>query len=115
MLLGNTDAPSESVHFIQSGKCKVVRDITIINKCLPSGNTRLTLPPINFTAKADSRTNNNERIVRKFLTIHILKKGDFFGVGEDLKDTYIITVGRVSDTTPCKEPGELCAVDSEFQ
>lgn len=59
-----------------------------------SGKTKLKLPPINFNEKTSD--NSKERVVKKYLTIHTLKEGDFFGVGEDLKKTYIISVGRVS-------------------
>ena len=84
--------------FIQSGKCKVVREITIIRSTSTSGKTKLKLPPIDFT-EGDSEGNKTDKVVKKYLTIHVLKEGDFFGVGEDLKKTYIISVGRVSMET----------------
>ncbi|XP_022803352.1 cAMP-dependent protein kinase regulatory subunit-like [Stylophora pistillata] len=94
VILGNMDTPADDVYFIQSGKCRVVREITVIKKESSSGKIKLTLPPINFT---DNYIKNKpkESVVRKFLTIHILNRGDFFGVGEDLKKTFIISVGRV--------------------
>ena len=99
VIVGDMDAPADDVFFIQSGKCRVVREITMIHKESSSGNTRLRLPPINFTEKGLINSNDKckERVVKKFLTIHVLKKGDFFGVGEDLKKTFIISVGRVSE------------------
>ncbi|CAH3175808.1 unnamed protein product, partial [Porites evermanni] len=45
--------------------------------------------------EGDSEGNKTDKVVKKYLTIHVLKEGDFFGVGEDLKKTYIISVGRV--------------------
>lgn len=84
--------------FIQSGKCKVVREITIIRSTSTSGKTKLKLPPIDFT-EGDSEGNKTDKVVKKYLTINVLKEGDFFGVGEDLKKTYIISVGRVSMET----------------
>lgn len=95
LILGDIDGPAEDVFFIQSGKCKVVREITMIRTESSSGKTKLRLPPINFNEK-DFANDDNERVVRKYLTLHTLKKGDFFGVGEDLKKTFIISVGRVS-------------------
>lgn len=88
------DTPADDVYFIQSGKCRVVREITVIKKESSSGKIKLTLPPINFTDNY-IKSNPKESVVRKFLTIHILNRGDFFGVGEDLKKTFIISVGRV--------------------
>jgi len=75
-----------------------VREITIIRSTSPSGKTKLKLPPIDFT-EGDSEGNKTDKVVKKYLTIHVLKEGDFFGVGEDLKKTYIISVGRVSMET----------------
>ncbi|KAJ7381256.1 hypothetical protein OS493_001373 [Desmophyllum pertusum] len=96
VIVGDMDAPADDVFFIQSGKCRVVREITMIHKESSSG-IRLRLPPINFTDRGLINSNDKckERVVKKFLTIHVLKKGDFFGVGEDLKKTFIISVGRV--------------------
>lgn len=94
VILGNMDTPADDVYFIQSGKCRVVREITVIKKESSSGKIKLTLPPINFTDNY-IKSKPKESVVRKFLTIHILNRGDFFGVGEDLKKTFIISVGRV--------------------
>lgn len=96
VILGDIDGPADDVYFIQSGKCKVVREIAMIRKESSSGKIRLKLPPINFTEIPENGAHSNEKVVKKFLTVHVLNRGDFFGVGEDLKKTYIITVGRVS-------------------
>ena len=90
VILGDISGPAENLYFIQSGKCKVVREMTLFRKTLASGKSRLTLPPIHASHGHSKKTE------KKFLTIHILKKGDFFGVGEDLTKTYITSVGRVS-------------------
>lgn len=96
VILGDMDVPADDVYLIQSGKCRVVREITMIKKESSSGKIQLKLPPINFN---ENNIDNNvkERVVRKFLSVHMLSKGDFFGVGEDLKKTFIISVGRVSE------------------
>lgn len=90
------DGPADDVFFVQSGTCKVVREITMIKKESSSGKTKLKLPPLNFT-DSDMEKNDKDRVVKKFLTVHMLNKGDFFGVGEDLRKTFIISVGRVSE------------------
>ncbi|CAH3124264.1 unnamed protein product [Pocillopora meandrina] len=94
VILGDMDVPADDVYLIQSGKCRVVREITMIKKESSFGKIQLKLPPINFN---ENNIDNNvkERVVRKFLSVHMLSKGDFFGVGEDLKKTFIISVGRV--------------------
>ena len=94
MILGDLDGPADDVYFIQSGICKVVREKTMIRKESSSGKISLHLPPINFNQR---NMKDKERVVKKFITVHELNKGDFFGMGEDLKKTFIITVGRVSE------------------
>ena len=96
VILGDMDVPADDVYFIHSGKCRVVREITMIKKESSSGKIQLKLPPINFNEK-NIDNNVKEHVVRKFLSVHMLSKGDFFGVGEDLKKTFIISVGRVSE------------------
>jgi len=93
VILGDIDGPADDVYFIQSGTCKVVREIAMIRKESSSGKISLRLPPINFNRK---NMKDKERVVKKFIIVHELNRGDFFGVGEDLRKTFIITVGRVS-------------------
>ena len=71
--------------------------MTLYRKTLPSGKSRLILPPITATDIPD------KKLEKKFLAIHVLNKGDYFGVGEDLKKTYILSVGRVSRRKAVKE------------
>ncbi|KAL9967240.1 hypothetical protein ACROYT_G025424 [Oculina patagonica] len=117
VILGDIDGPADDVFFIQSGKCKVVREIAMIRNESSTGKIRLKLPPINFTEPTDNG-DSKERIVKKFLTVHVLNKGDFFGVGEDLKKTYIITVGRSirakhTDTVHCVLISQLIFMKKE--
>ena len=60
------------------------------------GRKNLMLPPVDYNKRDVNR--NKEKVIKKYLTIHILKKGDAFGVGEDLKKTFVVSIGRVSDT-----------------
>ena len=92
------DGPADDVYFIQSGTCKVVREITMIRKESSSGKISLRLPPINFNPRS---IKDKERVVKKLITVHELTRGDFFGVGEDLRKTFIISAGRVSGTGIC--------------
>ena len=80
------------MYFIHSGKCKEVRALTFIKKIMPSGKTRLQLPPIGCS---NPRNTSRQKVERKFLTLRVLEKGEFFGVGEDLTNTYIIADGWV--------------------
>ena len=82
------------MYFIQSGKCKVVRAVTLINRLLPSGGNRVLLPPVGCSKP---QSNSHQKVERKFLTLRVLEKGDYFGVGEDLTNTYIIADGWVRE------------------
>lgn len=68
----------------------------MIKKELFFGKIQLKLLFINFN---ENNIDNNvkEYVVRKFFSVYMLSKGDFFGVGEDLKKIFIILVGRVSE------------------
>ena len=96
MIVGDIHNPPDNLYLIHSGNCKVVREITMFQRESLYGSKKLMLPPIDYNKRDVNRT--NEKVIKKYLTIHILKKGDAFGVGEDLKKTFVVSIGRVSDT-----------------
>ena len=70
--------------------------MSVIQKVLPFGREKLVLTP----EKKDgtqrlSRLKENETVLTFFLVIKTLKGGDYFGVGECMKDSFIITKGKV--------------------
>lgn len=95
MIVGDIHIPPDNVYLIHSGDCRVVREITMFQREPLCGRKKLTLPPIDHNKRDVNR--NKEKEIQKYLTIHILKKGDAFGVGEDLKKTFVVSIGRVSD------------------
>ncbi|XP_031551248.1 cAMP-dependent protein kinase regulatory subunit-like [Actinia tenebrosa] len=98
IILGGKQASSDFAYFIISGKCNVVREIMVVKKLFNSGKARYSLPSINDTKHGILSVQDyaNKKIERKLLIIRTLNEGDFFGVGEDLDKTYIITAERVS-------------------
>jgi hypothetical protein len=99
IFLGGKQA-SEFAYFIISGKCNVVREMVVVKKTFPSGKSRYFLPPINNTnhgiLPVQRCVNKKRKVERKLLVIRSLNEGDYFGVGEGMDKTYIITAERVS-------------------
>ncbi|XP_067022888.1 cyclic nucleotide-binding domain-containing protein 2-like [Acropora muricata] len=93
MIVGDIHSPPDNLYLIHSGNCRVVREITMFQRESLYGSKKLMLPPIDYNKRDVNR--NNEKVIKKYLTIHILKKGDAFGVGEDLKKTFVVSIGRV--------------------
>ena len=72
-----------------------MKKMSIIKKTLPFGREKLVLPPEKDGKQRLSRLKENETMLTIFLTIKTLKSGDYFGVGESMKDSFIITRGKV--------------------
>ncbi|XP_071950961.1 uncharacterized protein [Antedon mediterranea] len=97
VILSDPEQAPDHVYFIKSGECKIVRDVTLIKSNLPFGHVKLSLPPYTpemdvepeFLSKYQGNLHN--------ATLHICTfgKGRFFGVGEDLRKTHIISIGKV--------------------
>lgn len=96
--MGGKQATTDFSYFIISGKCNVVREMMLVKKFSNSGKARYSLPSIKDTKNGILAVQDhvNKKIERKLLIIRTLNEGDFFGVGEDLDKTYIITAERVS-------------------
>ncbi|XP_072039345.1 uncharacterized protein [Amphiura filiformis] len=97
VILGDLTEPPDRVYFIKSGKCKVVREITMLQSQLPHGRTQYSLPPINgkHDVTKTLKLEKHQKLMGKYLHVATIKSGDFFGVGEDLQKTFIISIGRV--------------------
>lgn len=83
----------EFIYFIRSGRCRVVKDMNLVTRSLPFKLPRLILP--SQKACKDFRLTKFDTMKKYFLVIHVLEKGDYFGVGEDRLNTSIITVAKV--------------------
>ena len=88
-------AHSGTVYGIMKGRCKVVSKIHIIKETPPYGQHKLRMVPGNEkrTRRPLSRHQKEED---KFLAIRTLEKGDFFGFGERLSNTSIISEKQVT-------------------
>ena len=90
--------PSDSVYFIMSGKCQVVRQIPVIVEKLPFGKERLSLAQVdeNDEVKSNIKLDRRfERIQVLYLVIQTLKEGDYFGADEKIGKSSIMSVDKV--------------------
>ena len=69
--------------------------MSAIKKILPFGREKLTLVPEKKGTQQLSRLRENETILTFLLTIKSLKAGDYFGVGESMKDLFMVTREKV--------------------
>lgn len=83
--------------FIKSGLVRVVKEMTFVSKTLHTQTTKLSLAPVGKNQEVDSafKLRSNETFRKFFLVVQVLEKGDYFGVGEDMTKTSLITVGKV--------------------
>ena len=93
---GESEQP-EFVYLIKSGRCILVREMKIIKRTLPFGKEKLILPLQSNQTMAPrlNRLKKDESLIKYFLGIGNLQKGDYFGIGENIKDSFIITKGKV--------------------
>ncbi|XP_071787118.1 uncharacterized protein [Asterias amurensis] len=96
-IISNLTQSPDDIYFIKSGVCKVVREFTLLQSCLPFGHTKLSLPPLdaNHNVPESFKPERYQRVVRKLLHVANIGRGKFFGVGEDLHGTHIISTGKV--------------------
>ena len=103
-MIKDTREKQESVYFIMSGQCKVVRQIPIKIRRLPFARERITLAAVDDRdeLRRDIKTGaKDERIKDIYLVIQVLKEGSYFGVDEKIGKSSVITVTKVSDTEGC--------------
>ncbi|XP_071500000.1 uncharacterized protein [Diadema antillarum] len=96
VILSNIVGAPDHIYFIHSGDVKIVREVVLLENRLPFGRVKLTPPPLTDRDVApDFKPEKYQRLVRKLLHIATIGKGDFFGVGEDLRKTHLIAINKV--------------------
>ncbi|XP_053400486.1 uncharacterized protein LOC123556863 [Mercenaria mercenaria] len=99
VILGDIDGATDSVYFITKGRCEIVRRLVLVRHQSPYQRPNILLPLAakrrpDFLNKSYCRNRriNSEEI--RFLTVTSLHPGNYFGVGENLRDTYILARGK---------------------
>jgi len=97
VVITDTREKQESVYFIMSGQCKVVRQIPIKIRRLPFAKERITLAAVDDKdeLRKDVKTDSkDERIKDIYLVIQVLKEGSYFGVDEKIGKSSVITITK---------------------
>jgi len=93
VVLGNLAwDPPEFIYFLISGQCKIVKKIFVIETKSPLNPQQ---KQIKFVTSGTKPENTRGVLRSRLLQIGSLHEGDAFNVGEDLKSTYIIAVGKI--------------------
>ncbi|ESO89432.1 hypothetical protein LOTGIDRAFT_165029 [Lottia gigantea] len=97
-ITGDHPGLSEYVYFITKGNCVVVRRIQMIRQKSPHLESTLHLPEDacgpSFFRKNYGRYWRKQTHEYRFATMFILQTGDYFGVGENLTNTFVISKGK---------------------
>ncbi|KAL4230053.1 Cyclic nucleotide-binding domain-containing protein 2 [Mactra antiquata] len=99
VIIGDIDGPTDSVYFIRKGRCEVVRRIIVVRHQSPYQRPNILLPLMaknrsNFLNKSYGRNRRLKQEESRYLTVTTLHPGNYFGVGENLRDTFIISKGK---------------------
>ncbi|XP_052791973.1 uncharacterized protein LOC128226121 [Mya arenaria] len=99
VILGDIDGPTDSVYFVVKGQCEIVRRIKVVRHQSPYIRPNILLPSTasgreGFLNKAYARSRRFERDEVRFLTVTTLMAGNYFGVGENLRDTFVLARGK---------------------
>lgn len=101
VIFGDKSHLTETVFFINKGKCDMIKKVQLLRTQSPYLRPSLFLPsPKNqdtskFMNKSYGKQMRISRTENHLLTVMSLYQGDYFGAGEDLTDTFIISKGKV--------------------
>ena len=79
------------MYFVQTGVCKVIREVTVVKTKFPFGKSNLTLVLPGKTPQLSK----DQSLEKRYLILMTIGHGGYFGVGEDLRETWIISDNKV--------------------
>ncbi|XP_069129451.1 uncharacterized protein [Argopecten irradians] len=102
VVFGNEHKLTNWVYFILRGKCQVVQRLNLVRSKSPYQRSFLRLPGTQkaeetlktFLDKPYGKNRRQLALDTHYLTITTLHKGDYFGVGEDMSNCYVVTTAR---------------------
>ncbi|XP_064637922.1 uncharacterized protein LOC135494101 [Lineus longissimus] len=106
VIIGNTKAISENVYFIKSGSAIVIRQMIIIREQFDNGHVKYHFPSSlrpgfnvatqNARARRPTRMSLCSHMIeeRHLMSLCKLRSGSYFGVGEDLMDTFVVSAEK---------------------
>ncbi|KAH3838861.1 uncharacterized protein LOC127877364 [Dreissena polymorpha] len=89
----------DSVFFIRKGQCQIVRRILLVRHQSPYLRPNILLPDAankrkDFLLKSYAKSRRQQRDEVRYLTVTTLLPGNYFGTGESMRDTFIISRGK---------------------
>ncbi|XP_033742291.1 uncharacterized protein LOC117328826 [Pecten maximus] len=102
VVFGNEHQLTNWVYFILKGKCQLVQKLSLVRSKSPYQRSFLTVPGTQkaeetlktFLDKPYGKTRRQLALDTHYLTVTTLQKGDYFGVGEDMRNCYIVTTTK---------------------
>ncbi|XP_074651655.1 uncharacterized protein LOC141906307 [Tubulanus polymorphus] len=100
IVYGNTTDLTENVYYVVSGEAKIVREMYMIKEALPWGRKKITLKAIDHLRTGKRHQQRKDALKegleeRHLIAVCTISKGHFYGLGEDLISTYIISTDRL--------------------
>ncbi|XP_052078266.1 uncharacterized protein LOC127716181 [Mytilus californianus] len=100
VIFGDKTQLTDAVYFISKGKCDMIKKVSLLRTQSPYLRPSLFLSDnkkdhSEFLNKPYGKHTRICRTENHMLTVMSLYPGDYFGVGENLQDTFIITNGKV--------------------
>ncbi|KAL5011382.1 hypothetical protein ScPMuIL_009933 [Solemya velum] len=98
LIFGDVYGLTSHVYLVKHGKCDIVKKVSVVRRQSPYQPPSLFLPNMaageqKFLDKPYGRKLRSCRSERHYLTMMTLHPGEYFGVGEDLRNTFIIAKG----------------------
>ncbi|KAI8500972.1 hypothetical protein Bbelb_210670 [Branchiostoma belcheri] len=88
VIFGGVEGIIEEVFFVVSGECRIVRRMAFLERTHPDGTKALAMAPKKNTGY---KLKPYEEIVPRFLQVGVLREGQFFGIGEQLKSIFYLS------------------------
>jgi len=87
VILGDIEAPPDSVFFVRKGQCEIVRRIVMVRHQSPYLRPNLLMPKTaakrqDFLNKSYAKSRRFRRDDVRFLTVTTLMPGNYFGAGK---------------------------------
>nr|XP_006823958.1 PREDICTED: cyclic nucleotide-binding domain-containing protein 2-like [Saccoglossus kowalevskii] len=98
VITSNLKTSPENVYFVISGKCRIIREMTLLRTELSNKRHNLTLAPSDTEEIVRPKSlfpNIHQNQEKHFIHVSTFGQGRYFGVGEDLSNIHITAYGKV--------------------
>ncbi|XP_078611471.1 uncharacterized protein LOC144881940 isoform X2 [Branchiostoma floridae x Branchiostoma japonicum] len=88
VIFGGVGGLIEEVFFVVSGECRIVRRMAFLERTHPDGTKALAMAP---KKNSGYQLKPYEKIVSRYLQVRMLKEGELFGLGQQLKSIFYLS------------------------